>query len=383
MCVIAVKEKGVKMFPDENIRNMFARNPDGAGIMWEEGGTVHIHKGMMKVEDVLSFVKTKDWTNLPVVMHFRIGTSGNKDGLNCHPYPIRKKNFIDGECDLAFAHNGILSSFNPPIRAKYNDTQNFNMKVLSKLPKNFLANEGVMNLLRAGISTNKLAFLDKTGKITLVGDFRKDREYQYSNLYWKPVTRPEMVWNNSYKNVSFDDSLWGHTAATTTSASTSANLGKKGDKLSFADKFKPVKGMIDTKYVTFKNVSDFSAACAEMVTKVWRSWDEDAPQYYDDNYSYEVDRNTLTIYRIKDEKPDYGDAPEFSFDNRFVEFSDEEAEICSSFEVQSEKDLDNIKEELDEKAELVADDEWSVGQYTYVYDSDEATLYRYEYCGEY
>ena len=49
MCIIAIKPKGKEMIPDENIRQMFSRNPHGAGIMYlKPDGKVHIEKGLPK-----------------------------------------------------------------------------------------------------------------------------------------------------------------------------------------------------------------------------------------------------------------------------------------------------------------------------------------------
>lgn len=118
MCIIAVKPSSKQMFDDAIIKQMFFRNRDGAGLMWTEDETVHFKKGFMTVQEILDFVHSRNWDGVPVVLHFRIGTAGLNNGLNCHPYPIWQSNRLEGECDLCMAHNGILSSYNPPFGSK-------------------------------------------------------------------------------------------------------------------------------------------------------------------------------------------------------------------------------------------------------------------------
>lgn len=190
MCIIAVKPVGLEMFPEETIRQMFSRNRDGAGIMWQEDGKVHIKKGFMKVESFLEFVNSRnDWKDIPAVAHFRIGTAGPNDELNCHPYPVRQKNDVESECELAMVHNGILSGYNPPFGSRLNDTQVFINTVINKLPKKFLKNDAIVKLIESSIGTSKLTFLDKEGVITCIGNFIEDGGYKYSNESYK-VYRP-------------------------------------------------------------------------------------------------------------------------------------------------------------------------------------------------
>lgn len=185
MCIIAVKPSSKQMFDDAIIKQMFFRNRDGAGLMWTEDETVHFKKGFMTVQEILDFVHSRNWDGVPVVLHFRIGTAGPNNGLNCHPYPIWQSNRLEGECDLCMAHNGILSSYNPPFGSKINDTQVFVNKVLSNLPEGFLESKGIRHLIRKDIGTSRLCFLSKTGKITRFGTWVEDDGYFFSNDSYK------------------------------------------------------------------------------------------------------------------------------------------------------------------------------------------------------
>ena len=53
MCIIVAKKRGLQLPGKETLRNCFNYNSDGAGLMYNYGGEVHIEKG-------LSVIKQKD-----------------------------------------------------------------------------------------------------------------------------------------------------------------------------------------------------------------------------------------------------------------------------------------------------------------------------------
>lgn len=187
MCIIAIKPADKEMFPEKQIRYMFSKNPDGAGLAYALNGEVHYKKGFMDVEKLVEYLNKhkKLFKGLPLILHFRIGTSGKKDEYNCHPYPVFEKNKVIGKSELVMAHNGVLYNFNPPLGATYNDTQCFIKKALSLLPHNFLNNESISTLIKESVGTNRLCFLDKDGKITKFGSWYKEDGYEYSNSGYK------------------------------------------------------------------------------------------------------------------------------------------------------------------------------------------------------
>src|SRR5690606_4790814 len=116
MCIIAIKPAGIKMPATETIENMWHNNPDGAGIMYAIGGTVHIEKGFMTLKDFKKALKrlekTVNVTSTPIVLHFRITTHGGTSPGNCHPFPVTEKlpllQMTKCKAPLAVAHNGII-----------------------------------------------------------------------------------------------------------------------------------------------------------------------------------------------------------------------------------------------------------------------------------
>lgn len=198
------------MIDDNTIRCMYINNPDGAGYMYYDYDSkkVVVKKGFMTCKSLLSSLHSKDFTNTNVVIHFRIGTSGLNDALNCHPYPIYQKNALKFKTDLAMAHNGILHNYIPPKSSDINDTQLFIKDVLSNLKPNFINDKDKVALIKQLIGTNKLAFLDSKNKVTTIGNFIHDGDYIYSNstykvqsLYAKPTTYSRAFPKVVHKNV--------------------------------------------------------------------------------------------------------------------------------------------------------------------------------------
>lgn len=210
MCIIAIKRSDVKMFDEETIKVMFERNPDGAGYMYVDSGKVIIKKGFMDVDSLIDSLGKDDLDDKNVILHFRIGTSGLKDELNTHPYPIYDDNDVQCLTDIGVAHNGVLYSYSPGPLSKINDTQNFIQQVLSKLDADFTKDKDKLFLISKLIGTSKLAFLDDSDTIVTLGDFIEDDGYLYSNSSYKSYRRPYSSFNydypKSYKALSlFDD----------------------------------------------------------------------------------------------------------------------------------------------------------------------------------
>ena len=208
MCIIAIKPQGKKMFDDETLETMFSRNPDGSGFMYYDNGTVVIKKGYMTLDALKKALNRKDLTDTNVILHFRIGTSGYYDELNCHPYPIYQKNATVCRTDIGVAHNGILHDYTPPKKSDINDTQVFIQSVLRRLKKGFQKDDDKLMLLSELIGTNKLAFLDSDNQVTIIGDFIEDNGYLFSNRSYEKPAASRKSWGYTQKSVStsiFDD----------------------------------------------------------------------------------------------------------------------------------------------------------------------------------
>ncbi len=193
MCIIAVKPKEKLLFSEETIRQMFLANPDGAGLMYlRPDGKIHIKKGFFDVNELLVYIEKNRpvLEKTDVILHFRIATSGRRDALGCHPYPVWTVNrSLSCDVSLAMAHNGILDSYGFRGTPEVNDTQIFIKECLRRLPHNFLRNKAICDMLSRSLTygyRNCLAFLDKDGFHLLGGEFIEDDGYFYSNDSYKP-----------------------------------------------------------------------------------------------------------------------------------------------------------------------------------------------------
>ena len=233
MCIIAVKPKHVEMFDEKTIDEMFRRNSDGAGLMYSDGKKVIGKKGFMKVDDLKEFLSTKDFTDYDLMLHFRIGTSGHNDKLNCHPYPVYEDNALEFETKMAVAHNGILRNYNPPFGADYNDTQNFIKKVLRNLPDYFVDDKTckllVEELLNQGY-TNRLCFLTPQHYYLWGEGWIEDNGRYYSNSSYKPyepAIKSTFQWSSRWWEKGEDIDLFSKCMPTTKKQSDDFELVEK------------------------------------------------------------------------------------------------------------------------------------------------------------
>lgn len=206
MCIIAIKEKGIDMPSEEILETMFEHNPEGAGFMYAKDGQVHIRKGFMtytafkKAVDRIENVK-----DIPLVMHFRIATSGNIDAGTCHPFPISNKRKVlrktDLTTDTGIVHNGIIPI---PTPNNMSDTMQYiacKLYYYQKLQQNFYVQKSYMKRIEKEIQS-KMVFLTSSGNIYKIGDFITDSGMIYSNTSYKSYTYPY--------HFSFDNDFYGY-----------------------------------------------------------------------------------------------------------------------------------------------------------------------------
>lgn len=196
MCIIIAKYRGNKLPSKKTLENCFYNNNDGAGIAYTKHGEVYIDKGYNKFDEFYKRLKELDKKyNLKeenVLLHFRIGTSGNMDATATHPFPISdkvKKLQAPQLSNLtaAVAHNGVISDYAYKNDEGLSDTQNFIKDFLAPLQdlnNYFYKRKNIQQLIRKTISS-KLAIIDKND-ITLIGDFEQGSDGNwYSNQSYK------------------------------------------------------------------------------------------------------------------------------------------------------------------------------------------------------
>ena len=184
MCVICHKAKGVRLPDAKTIRSMWDENPDGAGVMWREGGKVRYVKGFMDEDEFMKWIEAsrEALDDTECAIHFRITTHGGTNRENCHPFPLDKRtdpHSLSGRCRAVLMHNGIMPL--TPRDKKYSDTAEYSMRAKeSGDPAKYIKSTAEW----VAQSNRLCVFLPR--ETLLVGDWKKRKgdECDYSNLHF-------------------------------------------------------------------------------------------------------------------------------------------------------------------------------------------------------
>lgn len=217
MCVIAFSPKGKDMPTEEQIKQMFKKNPDGAGFAYEEGNTVKFKKGFMNVDDLLEELgPLEKWKDKNIAMHFRIGTAGKNDQKTTHPFPLSTSfgdlRKLEGEGPVLF-HNGVISGLGGLIDPLASDTQDFVSGVASKLlMKPHKPSKITNKIVEEIIGPSRLLLMYGKGRIIRFGEWKEKDGNLYSNLLWVPTTysyKPSYAYSSFYDD---DDDYYSYRA---------------------------------------------------------------------------------------------------------------------------------------------------------------------------
>lgn len=191
MCIILACESDRR--PSEDVlETCWLHNPDGAGIACPEGAGVHVEKGLMTYDEFLSAYAAMP-SDVPCLIHFRIGTSGGTDpddmAALTHPFgvcPDLERVLDPDGAPLVMAHNGILPY---PSDALRSDTVTYAQTVLA--PMRMASCEAVRRNIRRIRKTSegsRLAFVDASGDVVVTGAGWEGvcEGVRASNSGWRP-----------------------------------------------------------------------------------------------------------------------------------------------------------------------------------------------------
>ncbi len=217
MCVIVAKNTGCDLPKKEILQNCYINNPDGAGIMYTKNNKVVIDKGYMTFNSLwkrLQKLKAEiDIKNTPIVLHFRIGTSGAFDRSNTHPFELTNQDNkllkLKNNVNIGIAHNGIITAYEDNKNTTLNDTQLFIKKFLYplyKINKKFYENTEIQEIIKT-VTSSKFAFLTSENKLILIGDFIEDEGIYYSNYTYKESRKAheKKKTAKSYKYIEYNE----------------------------------------------------------------------------------------------------------------------------------------------------------------------------------
>lgn len=179
MCLL-VKQPAASKFSDEFLADVFNKNADGLGVMYADGGKLHVYKCLpATAQDFVDFYR-KHAEGRDCVWHARMQTHGDIDFENCHPYQVTD--------DIWMAHNGILSTGNDADKSK-SDTwhfiRNFLRPALTANPDLILDDQWCAFVGEIIGRSNKFGFVRADGKIVIINT-KAGVEYQgawLSNTY--------------------------------------------------------------------------------------------------------------------------------------------------------------------------------------------------------
>lgn len=204
MCVIIYQPADHKdPLPKKLIEHCAEGNPDGHGMMYCQDDKLKIKKQLADVEGFYQkYVVALKQADGPMILHFRIGTSGKKDLANAHPHFVTP--------NIGLVHNGVLG---PGIK-DLSDTRRFIQEILNNLPDSWFENQIIMNLLADHIKSDKMILLRNDSKHWMLnqdnGYWDKDLGIWYSNYSAKSWNKPKVVYvpkkkDDTKKDTSYEE----------------------------------------------------------------------------------------------------------------------------------------------------------------------------------
>jgi hypothetical protein len=162
MCVIILRNPGIQI-PQAMLESACIVNPDGWGIAIADRGKLTLQKGLDKTNNPEVIGKIlEDAKDLPLMLHLRYVTAGDRSLNNCHPFQSLKKD-EDG-IDVAFCHNGTLWQWKE-TGSSYSDSWHLNENFVRPLyqrvakytgPDEALKDEFAIRMLESEAGNNSL-----------------------------------------------------------------------------------------------------------------------------------------------------------------------------------------------------------------------------------
>jgi predicted glutamine amidotransferase len=178
MC-IAILNQNSNPVSKTYFENSLSNNSDGFGMAWIENGKIKLFKSLSTDSKALykKYLKRFENTESPILLHFRISTSGKIDLSNTHPFHVSE--------NLVFMHNGIISGLGNALE---NDTRHFNRVYLKHISENdLLSNNAIQSLISDRIGYSKLVFLNNQGQFSIIneklGIWESDGNWYSNNSY--------------------------------------------------------------------------------------------------------------------------------------------------------------------------------------------------------
>lgn len=208
MCVIALSKSGKPVPSKTDLKHMWDKNPDGAGILVELGnGKIKYTKGLMTWADFEAkldeYSAEFDLQKLSCAFHFRIKTHGATNAETTHPFILSPRyedlRTLEYEGTTpAMMHNGTMSSFGGMLDPKSSDTQDFAGTIgyrMLRLHKGKKPGKTILKIVNKNIDSSRVVVFYGDGEPITLGSWSQYSGYEVSNTYFKPY---ESAYTQSY-----------------------------------------------------------------------------------------------------------------------------------------------------------------------------------------
>jgi predicted glutamine amidotransferase len=208
MCIIMFQKEGNERFPKKWVKRAARINDDGMGIIWASKGKLHIYRTLTDLGGIWRRYCSARDIGAAVGLHFRIRTHGDVSKDNCHPFVVNRD--ANGQPTMAMMHNGVVGGLGD-LPEGHSDTRHFADEVISKLPKGFLQNNAMREVITRG-ALGKYLFMLNDGYWMILrsesGHWDEKENSWFSNYSYKEYERtvhqrsswkPGQVWDADKK----------------------------------------------------------------------------------------------------------------------------------------------------------------------------------------
>ena len=159
MC-IAILAKPGKRLTEEQIKQCWKNNSDGAGFAYISNAEMVVVKELKKVKRFIKLYNKHEAAsrNSPMLIHFRVRTHGEISISNTQPIQISNR--------CTFIHNGVIAAM--PDNPVHSDTVMFKNYVLRYMNDGFHTKPKVLTMIERIAGFSKLVFLHTDGTYSIV-----------------------------------------------------------------------------------------------------------------------------------------------------------------------------------------------------------------------
>lgn len=176
MCIIIYQPRAAQPIPESRLRESFTANPDGWGLMWNNGRKFFYDKGVQDFPSFLAAYWGAQQFGNEVAVHFRTASSVRIDVAACHPHLV--------EPGFGFMMNGNFFEFQKYFGKGYADDQTdaerFNQVVLRKLLRRD-GSEKAFDLLEKYVVGNQVKVLLMDAESSLIIN---DQAGEWKDGHW-------------------------------------------------------------------------------------------------------------------------------------------------------------------------------------------------------